>query len=447
MRRILSKVKFSSFYDPIILLVYFIGLFPGRPSHDGEFMTDLMKQGESAATWSPLYFRLLQVLTFNGRILAVASVFGLLSLYLSLRFLISTLDFSAEVKFRTRIVIISLPLFGFFGLTVNHDVFAISGILILTGLLFEGSGTLPTKSYNRLIALAAILCSMSWLGIASFIGFLFSLLLKKRIRLATVSAMSMLVFFLSCAAFLQVDAGPSNRWLPMVGDVKCVVQDPDSTVSEDQWDYLITLAPKSEWLSTASCEIADWAPDTAEKIFGKNPGKSLRTWLELTKSNQKIVIEAHLQRAAVALPPFFSAPAPNTYSTNFLAPVGAGLPANLFQFSEFLNTARDTGRYEKSPSIFKPLEVTLISYAYLFNRASSFWGWGGLWILVAISLQVFYLKRPKFLAFLPLLFSHLLLLIASPGPISRYVFGSILVGLVFLIATVLSQFKRIPGTS
>lgn len=42
-----------------ILFFYFIALFPGRPSYDAVLITDMMKNGESAATWSATYFRLL----------------------------------------------------------------------------------------------------------------------------------------------------------------------------------------------------------------------------------------------------------------------------------------------------------------------------------------------------------------------------------------------------
>ena len=54
MRRLLSKVQLKYLCDPIIILFYFIGLFPVRPSYDSELLTDLIKEGESAAIWSPL---------------------------------------------------------------------------------------------------------------------------------------------------------------------------------------------------------------------------------------------------------------------------------------------------------------------------------------------------------------------------------------------------------
>jgi hypothetical protein len=428
-----NKLK-PYYFEISILFFYFIALFPGRPSYDLILITDMMKNGESAATWSATYFRLMQVLTFNGNILSISSATGMIVFYLCFLFFVKALSFSYQIKIMTRRVIVALPIFSFFALTVNHDLFAVSGIFLLVGLLLENK---PLKNNIVIVVFAGLLTSMSWLGIASYFGFILSIIIKRRYKEAIYSFSMITTFVLGGLLILNVDPGPSNRWLPVAGDLKCVAQDPDSEITQVQWDYLILLAPKKEWLDPASCAIADFAPDAAEKNISINPQKTIKLWSELLMTNQKLILEAHLQRASVALPPLFSAPPPNTFSTNYLTPIGQGVPANLFQFSEFLSTGRHTGQYESAPNFLKPIEMVTIGAAHLFNRTSNFWGWGGLWLFLCYCFFPFIFKEKNLAALNPLLFSHILMLFASPGPASRYVYGSIITGITISVCIIM----------
>jgi hypothetical protein len=433
--------KFRPYFIEIgILLFYFVALFPGRPSYDLGLITEMMKNGESAATWSATYFRIIQLLTFNGEVLSVASATGLIVFYFSFHFLISALPFNNRTQIITRRVVVALPIFAIFALTVNHDVFAVSGIFLLVGLLVKNEPL--NKKYLFMLIFAGFLTSMSWLGIAAFLGFIFSLLIKRRYKEVILSFLLITTLVIGSLLILNVDPGPSNRLLPIVGDLKCVAQDPDSIITQAQWDALILLAPKNEWLDPASCVIADFAPDTAEKNISINPLKSIKLWAQLLITNQKIVVEAHLQRASVALPPLFSAPPPNTYSTDFLSPIGQGVPANLFQFSEFLSTGRHTGQYESSPNLLKPIEIIVLTVAHLFNRTSYFWGWGGLWLLLSYFFFPFIFKKRNLHALNPLLFTHILMLLASPGPVSRYVYASIITGITISVGILVVLFEK-----
>ncbi len=434
-----SKLK-SYYFEISILFFYFIALFPGRPSYDLVLITDMMKNGESAATWSATYFRLMQVLTFNGNILSVASAAGAIVFYFSFHFLVTTFPFSNRIQIVTRRIVVALPIFSIFALTVNHDLFAVSGIFLLVGLLLRDKSI---KDKNLVILIfAGFLTSMSWLGIAAFFGFIFSILMKRKYNEVFYSLSIITAFFLGSLLVLNVNPGPSNRWLPVVGDLKCVAQDPDSKITQAQWDYLILLAPKNEWLDPATCVIADWAPDAAEKNISIDPLKSIKLWAQLLMTNQKVIVEAHLQRASVALPPIISAPPPNTFSTDYLSPIGEGVPANLFQFGEFLSTGRHTGQYESSPNFLKPVEIIVLTMAHLINRTSYFWGWGGLWLLTCYFFFPFIFKKRNLLALNPLLFTHILMLFASPGPFSRYVYSSIITGITISIGVLLVVLEK-----
>lgn len=433
--------NFKSYYVEIfILFFYFFALFPGRPSYDLILMTEMMKNDESAATWSATYFRLIQLLTFNGNILSVASATGMIVFYFSFLFFMRALPFSNRIQIFTRRIVVALPIFSIFALTVNHDVFAVSGIFILVGLLIKN---IPfKKKYLLILIFAGFLTSMSWLGVSAFLGFIFSIIIKRRYKEAILSFTMITTFVLGSLLILNVDPGPSNRWLPVVGDLKCVAQDPDSDITQAQWDSLVLLAPKNEWLDPVSCVIADFAPDVAEKNISINPLKSIKLWGQLLIANQKTIVEAHLQRASVALPPLFSAPPPNSFSTNYLSPIGQGVPATLFQFSEFLSTGRHTGQYESSPNFLKPIEIIVLTEAHLFNRTSYFWGWGGLWLLVSYFFFPFIFKKRNLYALNPLLFTHMLMLLVSPGPVSRYVHASIITGITISVGMLVLLFEK-----
>ena len=62
------------------LAIYFFALFPGRLNPDAEKSIRLMLDGESSANWTAYYFRILQVLTFNGKTIALISFLGLFQL-------------------------------------------------------------------------------------------------------------------------------------------------------------------------------------------------------------------------------------------------------------------------------------------------------------------------------------------------------------------------------
>jgi hypothetical protein len=433
--------KFRPYFIEVgILFFYFVALFPGRPSYDLNLIADMMKNGESAATWSATYFRLMQLLTLNGTVLSVASATGLVVFYVSFHFLVSALPFSNRIQIITRRIVVALPIFAIFALTVNHDVFAVSGIFLLVGLLIKNEPL--QKRHLFVLIFAGLLTSMSWLGVAAFLGFIFSVIIKRRYKELIISFAIIIIFVPGSLLILNVDPGPSNRWLPVVGDLKCVAQDPDSRITLAQWDSLILLAPKDEWLDPSSCVIADFAPNAAEMNISIDPLNSIKLWAQLLVTNQKIIVEAHLQRASVALPPLFSAPPPNTFSTDYLSPIGQGVSATLFQFSEFLSTGRHTGQYESSPDLLKPLETITLTVAHLFNRTSYFWGWGGLWLLLCYFLFPFIFKKRTLFALNPLLFTHILMLFASPGPVSRYVYASIITGIAISVGMLVAIFEK-----
>ena len=51
----------------VVASVWFLITFPGRAGFDTVYAIQLMRDGETTNWWTAWYFRILQVLTFNGK--------------------------------------------------------------------------------------------------------------------------------------------------------------------------------------------------------------------------------------------------------------------------------------------------------------------------------------------------------------------------------------------
>jgi hypothetical protein len=179
----------------------------------------------------------------------------------------------------------------------------------------------------------------------------------------------------------------------------------------------------------------------------------LRTYSSLVLKNPAIVIQAHLQRASVALPPpFFQGPQ-NQVSTNISEPIGFGTNIALQGGPSVLHPSIDIPELKTESKLIQPLEGLALFGSFLINQASWFWGWGGLWlwpIFFYIILRTFArnIRSIMWLSF-PILVTHLFLLAFSPIPAPRYVMSSILVGnilLILLVTSALDNLKARGGT-
>lgn len=423
-------------------LVYFYGLFPGRIYRDSASLIELMKDGQSSDQWTALYFRYLQLLTMNGRFLFTVSAVNLALLIYGIYRLIQSLNLEEKIKRRIFVILAWSPFIGVFGMTVGRDTVATAGILILTSQIIQLSEGRRLSGWSQKIVLSfsIILTCMSILGCAFLLALSLFFFLKSH-KFLSLAIFILVAFNLTLmSSVLHVSHHSEKLYLANVlGDMKCIAQHPDAVISENQWNELSKLGSIELWKEPKSCWLADYSYFALESA-SVNSGKTLSLWKELFIQNPQISIVSRIQRGSVALPPIFFSPPPNMIEMNYSLPVGLGTQDDLQKFSELFKTSVDSRYFENTElPMQSTLESLLLFVALIFNQNSQVWGWAGLWISVALLFgrRLTRLTRAQFfLALLPLIFTHVVVVLASPAPNPRYLMASTLLGVTILMARI-----------
>jgi len=401
-----------------------------------------MKEGQSSDQWSALYYRYLQLLTINGRFLFTVSALNLAILIYGIYRLIQSLNIEEKIKRRIFVILAWSPFVGVFGMTVGRDTVATAGILILTSQIIQLSegGRLSGWKQRMVLSFSIILTCMSILGCAFLLALslFFFLRSHKFLSLAIFILVAFNLTLMSSA--LQVSHHSEKLYLANVlGDMKCIAQHPDAVISENQWNELTKLGSIELWKEPKSCWLADYSYFALESA-SVNSGKTLSLWKELFIQNPQISIMSRIQRSSVALPPIFFSPPPNMIEMNYSLPVGLGTQDDLQKFSELFKTSVDSKYFENTKLPMQSmLESLLLFVALIFNQNSQVWGWAGLWISVALLFGRRFTRLSRaqfFLALTPLIFTHVVIVLASPAPNPRYLMASTLLGITLLIARI-----------
>jgi hypothetical protein len=179
-------------------------------------------------------------------------------------------------------------------------------------------------------------------------------------------------------------------------------------------------------MDIAITEIRSKKIDSLEaKVFIKN-------YFSIASKNPAIVIEAHLQRSSVALPPpFFQGPE-NQVDQDINNPVGLNTNTALQLGPMVLHPSIDDENLKIYNPVLKILESIALLPSFAINQASWFWGWGGLWLwpiyfYLMIRLRQRSLKRIAGITY-PIIVTNVLLVLVGPIPAPRYVMTTILIG-------------------
>jgi hypothetical protein len=344
-------------------------------------------------------------------------------------------------KQRVLLVVISTPLFGVFGVTVNHDVFQSAGIILLVSLAIRiQKGIIVESEIGFILVLAGLYLTSTQIGLIIFAVFLIPLFLKKKFW---VLALAISMFLLSLVANLGIDnKGKASEFVPatirnlILIDLKCIVQHPDVSLKNEEWFILERYAPKSSWLQQTSCSNPDVlaAPLFLEKVQVPADRELFKLFFKLVTQEPSIPIMSHIQRSRVALPPPFFQPPTNQVSLDVDLPIGQGTNTALQTGPGILHPSIDDDVYDIRFRVLKPLEALALFPAFLMNQASWFWSWGGLWLWPILFFFVRQMKLRKcnelFPVFAPILTLHFLLFLVGPSSLGRYVMSTIYMGVI-----------------
>ena len=438
----------------IVSSTWYLSLFPGRLGFDYSKAIVMIQNGESTSWWTSLFWWFLRISSLEGRTIAIASFLCLTGLGYSLFYLCESLPGKKTVN-RLSLLLVSLtPIYGAFGVNVSHDVFQVAGILIFTGFqfrVFSAREKIGSADYLAVtLASAMVLTTHYGLPLVAVNVFLF--LLQKYFKLAfLIVGSTLLISAISPIGITQVPT--YGLVIPIMGDLKCVAQLETAELSEADWNFLLSIAPKSEWTKPKTCSFIDYSIEDmpSVKLADIEFNKSLvSNYLRISAKNPAVVAMAHFQRASVALPPPFFFGPPNQVTRDPDVPIGQGTNNALQSYPGVLHPSIDEPSVDLKIGWLAPLEALAQAGIFLINQASWFWGWGGLWLWpVVVYLAVSYKGIGVFgrLSILSniLVLHGLLLILAAPLP--RYVISTILLGLLITIRSAIIGYLRIPNNS
>jgi len=445
----------------IAIVFYWVSLFPARFGADTNSLILLMEKDESTAHWTALYFRIFQGITLDGQAIWLGSFICISLLAISLENLIRAISRDKRIMARLRIVIACSPFFGVFGMTLDHQLFTTVGFLNCLAFSISRKVELSPTNFERAKELRNV-----WLGFSFFflqmtfqgmlISAVFAFMFFKKSRAIIVSSL-VLVFSLTAASVLQVSTTRTEvsaavsdlRMVPLLGDIKCVVQHPKVDLTPSEMGTLNKLGGLDKWREPKSCIVADNA-FFALHGSSKYQTEIAKTWLSLSSRYPQLVLVAHLQRSSMALPPPFFRGQPNMIPTNDLEPAGTDLSVELHQWSEIFKTSIDNENMKiDRPKIAKLLEPLPLLITFFFNQNSEFWGWGGLWLLLAALTLILrrreFSSAKEFQSLIPLVTLSLFLFIMSPASACRYVMPQILFGLVLTTEYLLRKLQSLSN--
>ena len=430
------------------LLFWYLALFPGRLGYDYALAIRLIQRGESTNFWTGLYFYFLKVTTFDGNSIALTSLIGIVTLASSLWWFIHSIPIKSLVLRRIFLIICCTPFVGVFGVTVSHDVFQTSGILLMLGITlrtFLRNYCFNFKTF-AIFNLSILLLLTTHSGLVISLSALSMLLLLKKYRFLIFSILLLVVTVIVSNLGFSVDSRSSGVNF-LLADLRCISQHPEARITPAEWIDLNGIAPIAQWKNPISCtsgdaQLANMSLNYREAKFDS---AFIRLYFAIAARNPAITMMAHLQRSRGALPPpFFQGP-DNQVNLDPSVPIGIHSNIAIQDGPELLHPSIDEPSVNKKIPILKPLEFVAQIPTFLVNQASWFWGWGGLWLWPIAIFYVYFLRirkvRHLLILIQPMAINHLLMVILGPGPLGRYYMSSILVGIICTLAILLS----LPG--
>jgi hypothetical protein len=445
----INHLKNRNVQTILIACGWYLALFPGRLGFDSAEAIRMIQRNQSTDWWGASFFWFLRVTTLNGQTIAIAALIQISVLLFSLSLYVHSLPTSRKNAQNALFVIAISPFFGFFGLGISHDVFFVSGILLI--LREENFRIFKSERHSsrriELLAVAMILVnlSMTKIGLLIFVLYCILMALRKNLLKAAVLFITGVVFFIVSSIGITPQASGYYLW-PAFADLKCIAQHETAEISPQQWSWLESYATVENWKKQISCSSMDQAVEALgfeSNIEISANTEFFRNFISIVSQNPAIVVMAHINRSRVALPPPFFPIPNNQVNLNSEVPVGQGTNTALQSGPEVLHPSIDEPSMQVQKGRFVLVEQLVQIPTFLINQASWFWGWGGMWLW---AVGYYFLKRgdgiriPRLVfANWPTMILHSTLVLLAPTSLPRYVMSTILCGLIVLTIIILEK--------
>lgn len=441
-----SRITIKSIRVEILLFCFwYVSSFPGKLGFDSSELLRLIQNDRQTAWWGSSFYWFVYFTSFKGEQIFVTSFISLVVYTIALLFLIKQLPVNPIIRRRALRIFMMTPLYGTFGVTVSHDVFLVSGIMLIFGeLLRHNCRVEPHKNKGFwILIMASSLLMTNQAGILIALTSCAVLYFRKPpglfLLILTISSLYFISNQTIKESFSQDQVtGSINRI--MIADIKCVVQHP--TISEHvitAWG-LTRYASLEKWKKPVNCASIDLAIASLEPLNNHQGwNKSLlKTYLNVAAEAPAVVLMSHIQRSRNALPPLLFPAPDNQVNLNASIPLGIASNLALQDGPELLHPSVDLTSVDINNRLTKFLEIPSQTLTFLVNQASWFWGWGGFWILFIFAFLILHFplieKSKVVLMTTPFITQHLVIFVVGAGSLGRYVMCSISVGfLLFLI--------------
>jgi hypothetical protein len=418
--------------DIFIVLFWYLVFLPGRMSVDSASTLSLIQQGGSTSTQTAIYFRYLQIFSFNGEVYYLVSLLNILTFYFASRFFCLKMFDGQPKKVLFFRIFLASPFFGFFGGLIQHELQFVSGCLILLALLkrdkFTGSIRTVTPRILGIACIGVLLANFRWDGIVVTLMFIF-LFVPKKILFKTAITATFLFLVFNQSAVLKVEKmPPAFKFASLIGDIKCISSDPLVRLSTEDLDFLKQLAGNNygKLFEPTACNLADHGFFVFES-FQYSDVEFMKGYFRIALKNPMLILNAHIERSRQVLPPILFRSPPNMFDfendeSQFPANTRPGI----------LYTMKPAQTNTNLQELQGALQSILNLPAYLVNQRSSIWGWGGLWVSIILVLNWIssqFISREHILIIL----SHLgFLFLTIPTIDARYLFLEIFLGVLII---------------
>jgi hypothetical protein len=409
------------------VILWFAVRFPGVAHTDTATQLDLIQNNQVTNQWTLNWFLLLKYTTFGGQSLVLITTIQLLVALFTFRRLVHAIRIEFPRSQQSVTYLIVSPIFGYLATTVNHDLLAACGVILIFILLYEIN--IRGLQINKSTLLAStFLSTFSYISIFAFLCSVIFIILTSRTKYVWIVA---LFFGALCIwNFTFPGLSPNEmRGISLVSDIKCAVEDPSAQLSPIQLRSLSSMATMQFWQSNQGYPCA-----SSNQVFsnldmsGVSDSELISLWLSLGKNNPGSYLKAHLIKGNAAIPPPFSTKPSEVFDLN-------STDINTRQNVEFLTMDRSVSY--QNLKLFNSFRDFSDLLAFSINLMTGWLSWAGLWLvliflIIARQLRVrqIYITFPKLLIVLvPLFSSHIFVFLAAPLSEGRYLLPTILIGL------------------
>jgi hypothetical protein len=296
---------------------WWLAMFPGLFGEDSLMNLTEARNGPVSVWFTAWWIYFIRFVTLGTRAIPLLTLFGVLVLTFAVRYWAAACFPRDRARALSVCLVCATPLVGALGIQVRHDVEMTAGLLLCAAVVGRaGNPSWPRALDVVLLILAVVLIATRHNGVAVVLAAALACLLLPSMGLVRQGLILLIVagaVFAGTFAATRVSghsqiADPLGAVEWAVTDISCLLSKNDVRVSVANWEYLTTVASRADWPQPNACRFM------AKELFAaasfrrepvrQNPGQLLRVWLGLALENPFRMLQAHVERVRIFLPPF-----------------------------------------------------------------------------------------------------------------------------------------------